>query len=801
MRIKRVECDQFAGLTNREIELDQGLNLLIGDNESGKSTVVDLIYHLLFQDAKLDGRTDSGFIDKYFPKKADGPQRNVINGVLVFETPSGKYKLKKKWKKGDGECSMTLPDQTLIEGDSTINAILTEELKHRAGVYGEIVFASQKRNQTAVESIMKALGKKNDSLSETREALTSTLTRAALETGGVSIDKLEKALEKKLKDLIGRWDWAADAPEGGPNRASYKNKWEIGAGTIVKAYYEMDEVREKQQAAEDAERNMESIRIDIDRLQAKKTKAETELKSFLKSKGLIEQRNLLANAVEQLMDQLNEKKKALEAWPGYIRDLETAENLKKRQNQAHIHELYQKTEPLRREYQDQKNLLEKLTEVDPEDLNSLRKLVNEKQREESRLSGMNLVAKIRELGSAEIRVTSFASGKTLDPVNGEIQINEAVQVSIPGIMEMQLIPGGVDIEAVKQHLSEIGEGIAGICEKYGINSIGELQQMDTDYSSAKKAFADTELRMKIVLGDFSWDDLAAANETVSANIETEAEIRRQLESLCGIKPVDEFIGALGSKLSDYKDRYGSMEKLAESIEELKLKATDNREKLESLDEIPEEYQKISNPDEYEKELTGIIDEKGSLIKGYNDDLINANRNLGDQSAEEYSDELQEKENHLKALKTEYSRWKNIHDAFCRLKARIEGNPVEEIEKKFREYLELITDGKLNLKSMDSQMSVQLTSGSNALTYDILSDGTKDTVSLAFRLAMLEHLFRDGEGLAVFDDPFTDMDPRRVEQSCRLIQKFAENNQVIFITCDNKYRNYLSGNVVPMQIQN
>jgi exonuclease SbcC len=61
--------------------------------------------------------------------------------------------------------------------------------------------------------------------------------------------------------------------------------------------------------------------------------------------------------------------------------------------------------------------------------------------------------------------------------------------------------------------------------------------------------------------------------------------------------------------------------------------------------------------------------------------------------------------------------------------------------------------------------------------------------------MLEHLYPNGDGLAVFDDPFTDMDPKRVEESCKLVQKFAENNQVIFITCDEKYQNFFKGNVI------
>ena len=77
----------------------------------------------------------------------------------------------------------------------------------------------------------------------------------------------------------------------------------------------------------------------------------------------------------------------------------------------------------------------------------------------------------------------------------------------------------------------------------------------------------------------------------------------------------------------------------------------------------------------------------------------------------------------------------------------------------------------------------------------LRDVTNQRQKEERRLAMLEHLYPEGGGLAVFDDPFTDMDPKRVEQSCKLIEKYAQNNQVIFVTCDEKYRNYLSGNII------
>ena len=62
---------------------------------------------------------------------------------------------------------------------------------------------------------------------------------------------------------------------------------------------------------------------------------------------------------------------------------------------------------------------------------------------------------------------------------------------------------------------------------------------------------------------------------------------------------------------------------------------------------------------------------------------------------------------------------------------------------------------------------------------------------------LKHLFPEGGCVAVFDDPFTDMDPKRTAQACRLIEDFAKDNQVIFVSCDDKYTQYMNGNVIRM----
>lgn len=797
MKIKHVKCGQFAGLIEQEVTFEDGLNLMIGKNESGKSTMVDLIYHLLFQDVKLDGRTDSDFIDKYFPKRIYGEGGNFIAGTLVFETENGTYKLNKEWEKGVGSGRLTLPDGTSIKNDSDIREVLAGELEHRAGVYSEIVFASQKRTQMAVESVMRALSeKKTAHLSATREDLASVLTQASSELGGVSLEKMEKALQEKIEALLGRWDQNADAPEGGPKRASYKNAWVKGAGRIVNAYYEMDQVREIQAATENAERIVESEKADIQILQQAKAQIEEERKTFQKYRGLLGQISLLSKDIKRQEESIAEQEKIIQKWPELNKNFRKAKELQEKQKQAAVHELYLKAWKAKQEYDNKKSEFEALREVKQEDVRTLDQLLSRKQTEEGKLAGMNLVAEIKPLGETPVEVKLASSETVLNPVDGEIEITEAVDIAVPGVLEMRLKPKGVDVQSVNACIQQIESEIKRIYKKYEIDNRDELQSLAVTYSDTEKEVSKLKMNLEQILGDNTWEDIKNANDAVPIEIETETEIKYQILDLCGGKSIDAFIGSVDTTIGGYREKYESIEKLRNMIERNKKEKDTNQAKLNAMDQIPEEFQGIDDPDQYDADFQERMDDYGRQIKDHDARLRDVERKLGEKSAEEYFDELQEKERIFEAAKAECEHWLHINEVFHSLKEQISANPVEDIAEKFGEYLAVVTENGLKLNEMDEQMTVQIASGRHTLlTYDILSAGTRDTISLAFRLAMLEHLYPEGDGLAVFDDPFTDMDPMRVNQACRLIQKFAENNQVIFITCDDKYQNLMDGNVV------
>ena len=76
MRIKEISTEQFAGIHNKKISLESGVNVIYGRNEAGKSTLVNLVSRVLFQNIKIDGRSDRDFKSSFFPceKTGRGPR-------------------------------------------------------------------------------------------------------------------------------------------------------------------------------------------------------------------------------------------------------------------------------------------------------------------------------------------------------------------------------------------------------------------------------------------------------------------------------------------------------------------------------------------------------------------------------------------------------------------------------------------------------------------------------------------------------------------------------------------------------
>lgn len=67
MQIKNIQINNFGKLNNKNIELKNGINVIFGENESGKSTLLKFITSMFYGASKnKNGRRISDF-EKYTP--------------------------------------------------------------------------------------------------------------------------------------------------------------------------------------------------------------------------------------------------------------------------------------------------------------------------------------------------------------------------------------------------------------------------------------------------------------------------------------------------------------------------------------------------------------------------------------------------------------------------------------------------------------------------------------------------------------------------------------------------------------
>ena len=80
MLIKKIQVNNFGKLKNKEIELKNGINIIYGENESGKSTLLDFIVSMFYGINKSKNGKEISNYDKYTPW-ADGE----FSGKICYE--------------------------------------------------------------------------------------------------------------------------------------------------------------------------------------------------------------------------------------------------------------------------------------------------------------------------------------------------------------------------------------------------------------------------------------------------------------------------------------------------------------------------------------------------------------------------------------------------------------------------------------------------------------------------------------------------------------------------------------------
>ncbi|MBE9573278.1 MAG: AAA family ATPase, partial [Proteobacteria bacterium] len=425
MIIEKVIIKTFGGLSKKEIDLKEGMNVVIGPNESGKSTIYNAIENTLFTPSNL---TPAKFRNRmgHFVPIGGG---DTIEVTIHFKRQGSGYTLQRRWG-ASVSSSLTLPDGSIITDDDTIQDVIRECLQVPEGTCKTVMMTYQTGLSRTVRDFQED--------KKTLESLGDLLRKAVMEMDGVSVDAFRAKIEDSYKSIFGRWDIGANYPEG--NRG-IENPWVMGAGFITHLFYKKERVRKALDDAVDYEKALD----DLNRRIADHAKEVDEAESYVKSNKTLKDDAVKRRQIEADLKGLNLEYEKLEKinkdWPvteskinersKRIPELEAKERkINKEKEEA---ESYQKGKKLLDKYirvekkkqamDEANNSLEKLRKLTGEDLKKITGAFNSKSRLDASLSAGKLSVKFTPKKDTVLEIqkgiedkfrTKTERGQTLD---------------------------------------------------------------------------------------------------------------------------------------------------------------------------------------------------------------------------------------------------------------------------------------------------------------------------------------------------------------------------------------------------
>lgn len=806
MIIKKYTCKRFAGIQDKDIEFQDGLNVILGSNEAGKSTVVEAIHSLLFKSSKVGKRAteDINFRNKFMPVTSG----DSIDGELILNNMDGEYRIKKEWGV-EPLSQLVTPDSDIIRNEDTIKEKLKEILIFGESTYSSVFFSKQANLKGAIQDII--------SNKEATSEISSLMRRAIMELDGISLEKLQRKIDESLEELYNRWDVDKNYPE---NNRGINNPYKVGVGKILESFYKKENLRLDIDRANESEKyyndmcnKLKSVEIRIGQLKEKKDQMEA-----LESD--VTQRLVLKPQILKLNSDMDTFKNITIEWPKNQQRLEQVDDSL---NSLSVDFKKLNDEKDKVKVQAEKNLLIKKMEK----VNELKDKVHKAQDE---IQSMKDVSKdhIRDLEDNQenllkaeamlhagviIGQFNYFKGKDKlmvtkgfdEPVElGECEIfcgDGYVKLEAEGIFELEIKSGDMDFNDLRSKFNEYKKNLEKIFEELEVKDIEEAKLNREKLQGLKRELDSLNSQLYDLLGELNVEEIKERIESLGdlgdvrdlGLIEGEIEKlnKKHLELMTDKKVIE-------NNIYKWTEAYGDLDGLFEKTISTKMEQREVQEKLDKLKPLPEEYE---SPEEFRKDLAFTREEYDGLQNSLSDLKrlhFEAENNLSETSLEELTEELKSEEILFNKRLEEGRRLLKIREVYVDTKASMDKSFFSPVVQTFSRYLSLLTNASYKESNIDNEFKLRLEKDNNNLIpLNLLSSGTYDSVALALRLSILEYILGERKGFLILDDCLVDLDPYRKSIAAKLIGEFSSKHQVIFTTCSPDTAQLLGGNIIEM----
>ncbi len=805
MIIKKIKLAPFGVISGREFALQEGLNVLLGPNEAGKSTLINSIFAALFIPSAVKKNTEDwkGFLQNYLPHPG-GDTIRVELDLLAEDGTEAKYL--SAWGEG-GEERLIFTNGSEINNTASIREYISELLQFGRGTYQSILFARQEE-----------MNKTIDLLRENREAgetVSGFLRAAVFESGGVSLEKFEAAAEKEYERLLNNWDWAADGPRGG---RGIDNQHKRMVGDILKAYYDLESLRRLLRNIRSTEERISELNKQLDTAELEQKELEERLGKYEILENDARKRSILEPKLDAISKEEKQVKVVADQWPRVQERVANTEKdiqvkkqtkikLEKSLKEAQVElenrqtrKLFKQVEPLKQDLEKKQAEIKALKQVSGENVSTLEDYLRQEENLKGIAGAMKLKAVLTVKKPLSVKVTSGLE----EPYKQNIE-NEKLLYGV-GRLLLEAEDWTIDIQSGQQDVSKLLSDAKACRDEY--NAL--LARLEVEDLEAAKNVAATraelegsiktiEDKLEVQLGSRDYTELESSVKTLGPEKviqepeQINAEINELVQGLATVQAKQEHDQ---QQLKLWEEDYDSTDEVYTRIGQLRQQVNEINTELSSLAAMPEEY---DTPDQLIIALKDMREQRSRVQKNIfqlKQELLEIQMDLPEQSTEDLEVELSLAEERLEKLKRQGRAIQKVRKEFADLKEEVDANTFSPLVDKFGQYLAIATIDRYRLASMKDSLPHEIkTSEGKALPLELLSAGTTSGVAIALRLAMASYLLQDKSGFMVMDDPLVHLDPQRKKSVAELVRDFASGKQIIITTCDPHTAELIGGNVI------
>ncbi|MFH1435598.1 MAG: AAA family ATPase [Pseudomonadota bacterium] len=800
MIISSVKLLPFAGLSNTELKLRKGLNVILGDNETGKSTLVDAISCCLFLPARMTPHRLATDMGSYFPKGGG----DTVRVEILFSADGKKYVLKKTWG-SDGRSELGSEDGSALYTD---DEAIDEQL-------AAFLVASPRTYETVMMTYQSKLEKTFNELKEDPDILRSLgdiLRSAVFETDGVSIDRFKDRIDAQFEFCFGRWDADRGCPE---KSRGIDNPWKVGTGRIVEAYYELEQARRACERAREVEDGIDELNRQIDRC----LEQERDLHKFLseneKAYEDAGKRKALQAELGLADRKLEECKEANTTWPvleekekefmSQLPQMEAKlEKLKAEKQEAakfeagrKLREKFGRAKTKKGVLDEMEAMLKETKKLSREDFGKLEETKGRLDDLKIRVTAGRLAVKFRAKKQIQVAVREGIS----EPFKIVIEQDKTREFEAGGMFRMEhadwdieVQSGESDLDSVLKQMESAGAELEDLFKKHDEQSVETAKETSRKYEVSLRAVEGARRSLEEELEGAEYEEI---QEKVKAlGVVEPAKPLADLSGECAtaegeVKSKRKELEEVQEKAGKLKKKYDTMDNLLDKLTEAKKKRDDAKKELTRLAPLPEG---VDDPEQFikdyrkrDRELRDKERERHDLEKQ------KARIPVPEESSEELEKILEELEETFEAAKRKGAAVARIQEVAESIIEKLDVGTYKGLKEDLQMYVAAMTGNRYRQIAMDESLPTGLVRRDGVeLEPDLLSVGTQDVLGLALRLSMANYFLRGSDGFLIMDDPLVDMDPSRRKKAARVLKAYAKAKQVIVFTCHPDHAKILGG---------